>query len=153
GMALLLAAGAAAVADEFPTEHDRASALAGAGGLPAVLVMRGIPVGTNLGALVNFRNYLSMLVLFGLMSTFAIVRHTRQNEQTGRAELTGSGVVGRPAGLAAALAVTIGANLVAGIALTGTLLAAKLPADGALAFGAACAVTGIAFAGVAAAAA
>src|SRR5262245_9117443 len=92
GMALLLAAGAAAVADEFPTEADRATALAGAGGLPAVLVMRGIPVGTNLGALVNFRNFLSMLVLFGLMSTFAIVRHTRQNEQTGRAELIGSGV-------------------------------------------------------------
>jgi polyether ionophore transport system permease protein len=152
-MAVLLAAGAAAVADEFPTEADRAKALAGAGALPAVLVMRGIPVGTNLGALVNFRNFASLLVLFGLMSTFAIVRHTRQNEETGRSELIGAGVVGRHAGLTAALAVTVGANIVAGLALTGTLLSAKLPAGGSLAFGAACAVTGIGFAGVAAVAA
>jgi ABC-2 type transport system permease protein len=153
GMAVLMAASDAAVADEFPTETDRATALAGAGGNAAVLVMRGIPVGTDTGALVNFRNFVSTLLLFGLMSTFAIVRHTRQNEETGRSELIGAGVVGRHAGLTAALAVTIGANLVAGIALTGTLLAAKLPADGALAFGAACAVTGIGFAGVAALAA
>ena len=150
---VLSSAGAAAVANTFPTEADRASALAGAGGSAAVLVMRGIPVGTSLGALVNFRNLASMLVLAALMSTFAVVRHTRQNEETGRAELIGAGSVGRHALLTAALVVTFGANLLFGAAVTGTLVAADLGADGALAFGAACAATGMAFAGIAAVAA
>jgi ABC-2 type transport system permease protein len=153
GSAVLIAAAAAAVADEFPTEAERVTALRGAGSSPAVLLMRGIPVGTELGAMVNFRNFTSAMVLAGLMSTFAVVRHTRQNEETGRAELIGAGSVGRYAGLTAALVVACGANLVLGVALTGTLLAAKLPADGALAWGAATAVTGMAFAGLAAVAA
>ncbi|MCT9931185.1 ABC transporter permease [Planotetraspora sp. A-T 1434] len=153
GSAAVLAAGAAAVADEFPAEADRVTALRGAGGSPAVLLMRGAPVGTDIGALVNFRNFAFMMVLAGLMSTFAVVRHTRQNEETGRAEMVGAGAVGRHAGLTAALAVTLGANLLLGAALTGTLLGAKLPADGALAFGAACAAIGMAFAGLAAVAA
>src|SRR5262249_18428429 len=143
----------AAVVDEFPTEAQRVTALHGAGSVPAVLVMRGIPVGTEIGSLVNFRNFLSMMVLAALMSTFAVVRHTRQNEETGRAERSGAGSVGRHAGLAAALAVTLGANLVLGAVLTGTLLATGLPADGSVAFGAACAATGMAFAGLAAVAA
>ncbi|HEX4811149.1 MAG TPA: ABC transporter permease [Nonomuraea sp.] len=153
GSVLLLAAGAAAVADEFPDEAGRVTALKGAGTSPAVLLMRGTPVGTDLGALVNFRNFASLLVLAALMSTFAIVRHTRQNEENGRAELLGSGRVGRHAGLAAAVAVVAGANLVLGALLIGTLLAAGLPADGAVAFGAATAATGLAFAGLAAVAA
>ena len=80
-----------------PTEQSRVTALRGAGGSPAVLLMRGVPVGTDLGALVNFRNLAFMLVLAALMSTFAVVRHTRQNEETGRAELIGAGAVGRHA--------------------------------------------------------
>ncbi|WP_336203747.1 ABC transporter permease [Nonomuraea sp. LPB2021202275-12-8] len=153
GSVLLLAAGAAAVADEFPDEAGRITALKGAGTSPAVLLMRGTPVGADLGALVNFRNFAFMMVLAGLMSTFAIVRHTRQNEENGRAEMLGAGSVGRFAGLTAALVVVSGANLLLGAALTGTLLGADLPADGALAFGAATAATGLAFAGLAAVAA
>ncbi|MFC7644134.1 hypothetical protein ACFQX6_27920 [Streptosporangium lutulentum] len=69
----------------------------GAGGSAAVLLMRGAPVGTDLGATVNFRNYAFMLVLAALMSTFAMIRHTRQNEETGRAEMIGAGgVAGTP---------------------------------------------------------
>jgi ABC-2 type transport system permease protein len=153
GSAVVLAAGAAAVAKEFPTEAGRAEALRGAGDSAAVLLMRGVPVGTGLGALVNFRNFAFMMVLAALMSTFAVVRHTRQNEESGRTELIGAGGVGRHAGLTAALAVTIGADVVLGAVLTGTLLAAGLPAGGALAFGAACAATGMAFAGLTAVAA
>lgn len=149
----LMGSGAAAVADEFPTEAGRITALQAAGGSPAVLLMRGTPVGTDLGALVNFRNFSSMLVVVGLMSTFAMVRHTRQSEENGRAELIGSGVVGRHAALTAALTVTIAANLLLGALVTATLLGSGLAVDGSLAFGAACAVTGMAFTGIAAIAA
>ncbi|MGH3660510.1 MAG: ABC transporter permease [Micromonosporaceae bacterium] len=153
GSAVLLAAGAAAVADAFPTHQDRVTALQGAGASPAVLVMRGVPVGADLGALANFRNLAFMLVLAALMSTFAVIRHTRQNEETGRAEMIGAGSVGRYAGLTAALVVTFGANLLLGVALTGALVANDLSTPGALAFGAATAATGMAFAGIAAVAA
>lgn len=149
GSAVLVAAAAATVFDEFPTEADRIAALESVGGSPAVLLMRGIPVGTSVGALVNFRNFATAMVLAGLMSTFAMVRHTRQNEETGRAEMIGAGSVGRYALLTAALAVVSAANLVLGLVLTGTLLAVGLPVAGSVAFGAACAVTGIAFAGLA----
>lgn len=153
GSALLMAAGVAAVVDEFPTEAQRVSALTVAGDIPAVVLMRGAPVGTSIGALVSFRNFASMLVVAALMSTFAVVRHTRQNEETGRADLIGAGSVGRHAGLAAALVLTVGADLLLGAVLAGTLMAAALPAAGSVAFGAACAATGIAFAGLAAVAA
>ena len=39
------------------------------------------------------------------MSILLVVRHTRADEETGRAELVGAGVVGRHAPLAAALVV------------------------------------------------
>ena len=62
------------------------------------------------------RGYSLLAVLAALMSALAVVRHTRQNEETGRAELVGAAVVGRYAGLAAALIVTVGANIVLAVA-------------------------------------
>lgn len=148
--AALMAAGAAAVADEFPTVASRVTGLRGAGTNGAVLLMRGTPVGTDLGAMVNFRNFSSLLVAVGLMSTFAIVRHTRQSEENGRAELVGAGAVGRHAQLTAALVLALAANLLFGGLVSATLLGTDLPVDGSLAMGAACVVTGMAFAGLAA---
>jgi ABC-2 type transport system permease protein len=146
-------AATAAVADEFASEAEIADSLRQAGDSPAVLMLRGIPVGSSEGAMVNFRNFAFTLLLAGLMSTFMVVRHTRQNEETGRSELIGAASVGRHAGLAAALTVTLAADLLFGIAVSAMLLAAGLPAGGSVAFGAACAATGMAFAGIAAMAA
>ncbi|MEV6966167.1 anibiotic ABC transporter [Hamadaea sp. NPDC051192] len=153
GAMLLLYAGAAAVKDEFPTEADAATALKGAVTSPAVLLMRGIPVGVAQGALVNFRNYASLLVLVALMSTFLVVRHTRQNEETGRSELIGSAAVGRHAALVAALTHALIANVLMGLFSTLALLGAGLPAAGSVAWGAASVLTGMSFAGIAALAA
>ncbi|NUT33905.1 MAG: anibiotic ABC transporter [Hamadaea sp.] len=146
----LASAGAAAVIDEFPTEEGRVTALTGAVTSPAVLMMRGVPVGATEGALVNFRNLLSILVMAALMSTFLVVRHTRQNEESGRAELVGAGVVGRYANLAAALLLAVIANVLLGAFVIAALLGAGLPAAGSVAFGAATTVVGLSFAGIAA---
>ncbi|GAB2776564.1 ABC transporter permease [Streptomyces daliensis] len=91
-------------------------------------------------------------VLVGLMSVLIVVRHTRAEEETGRAELVRSGVVGRHASLTSALALAVLANL--GLAL---LLGFGLPGlgmdgvttDGSLLYGAAHAAIGIFFAAVA----
>jgi ABC-2 type transport system permease protein len=153
GSAVVLLAGAAAVRSAFPTEREAAAALRAAGNNPTVDLLRGVPVGDTTGALVNFRNLAFMLVLAALMSTFAVVRHTRQNEETGRAEMIGAAAVGRHALLTAALLVTAAADLVLGAAETAMLLLYGLPAAGSVAFGLACAVVGMAFAGIAAVAA
>jgi ABC-2 type transport system permease protein len=84
------------------------------------------------------------------MSTFAVVRHTRQNEETGRAELIGASVVGRDALLTAAMVTVILANAVLGALNAATLAAFGLPMEGCLAAGATIAAGGVAFGAVAA---
>ena len=63
----------------------------------------GLPSGVSVGATTLIRGYFLLGVLAALMSALSVVRHTRQNEETGRAELVGAAVVGRHAVLAAAV--------------------------------------------------
>jgi len=112
--------------------------------------MLGLMSGPTVGAYAMVRDYVLIAVLAALMSTFAVVRHTRQGEETGRAELVGAAVVGRGAGLAAALVVTVAADAVLALALAFALVIAGQPAAGSLTAGAAVAAVGVAFAGVAA---
>jgi ABC-2 type transport system permease protein len=112
--------------------------------------MLGLASGASVGGYAMVRDYLLLAVLAALMSTFAVVRHTRQSEETGRAELIGAAVVGRHAGLAAALIVTVGANAVLAVLLGLALTVTGQPAAGSFTAGAAVAAVGVAFAGVAA---
>ena len=116
---------------------------------PALRIF-GVASGASAGATTMIRGYLLLAVLAALMSALSVVRHTRQNEETGRAELVGAAVVGRHAGLAAALIVTVGANvaLAAAIGLAG--IVAGQPAVGSFTAGMATGGLGIVFAGVAA---
>lgn len=104
----------------------------------------------DIGEIVINETFLFGVIAIAFMSTLAIVRHTRQNEETGRAEIIGSAVVGRHAQLTAALLVTIGANIVVGILLTLVYKANNLPLDGSIATAGAAVAIGIVFAGVAA---
>jgi ABC-2 type transport system permease protein len=106
--------------------------------------MLGLASGPSVGGYAMVRDFLLLAVLAALMSTFAVVRHTRQSEETGRAELVGAAVVGRHAGLAAALIVTVVANAVLAVLLGLGMIAAGLPAAGSFA------AVGVAFAGIAA---
>jgi ABC-2 type transport system permease protein len=112
--------------------------------------MLGLASGASVGGYAMVRDYLLLAVLAALMSTFAVVRHTRQSEETGRAELVGAAVVGRHAGLAAALIVTVGTNAVLAVLLGLAMTATGQPAAGSFTAGAAVAAVGVAFAGVAA---
>ncbi|MFC5262747.1 ABC transporter permease [Kribbella qitaiheensis] len=112
--------------------------------------MLGLASGPSVGGYAMVRDYLLLAVLAALMSTFAVVRHTRQSEESGRAELIGAASVGRYANLAAALIVTIVSNIVLAALLGLGLIVAGQPPGGAFAAGAAVAAVGVAFAGVAA---
>jgi ABC-2 type transport system permease protein len=116
---------------------------------PALRIF-GVASGASEGATTMIRGYLLLAVLAALMSALSVVRHTRQNEETGRAELVGAAVVGRHAGLAAALVVTVSANiaLAPAIGLAGILVGQ--PALGSFTTGTATAALGVVFAAVAA---
>lgn len=124
-----------------------------AAGNPIARLMDGPASGTDLGAMSMVESYQVLAILTALMSAQAVVRHTRQDEETGRAELLGSAVVGRHARLTAALAIAVGANLVLGLAVAGSLVASDLGLTGSLAAGLAVAGVGWVFAGIAAVAA
>nr|CAA52013.1 TnrB3 [Streptomyces longisporoflavus] len=94
-----------------------------------------------------------MAVLVGLMSVLIVTRHTRDEEETSRAELVRSTVVGHHAQLASALAVAAVANLALAALVTLSVLSAGV--DGiatgeALLYGLTLAAIGLVFAGVAA---
>jgi ABC-2 type transport system permease protein len=112
--------------------------------------MLGLASGATIGAYAMVRDFLLLAVLAALMSTFTVVRHTRQGEETGRAELIGAAVVGRAAPLAAAVIMTVAANVVLALFLALGLIAAGQPAAGSFAAGTAVAAVGIVFAGIAA---
>lgn len=112
--------------------------------------MLSLSPGASIGAHTMNRGYVTLAVLAAVMSALAVVRHTRQNEETGRAEVLRAGVIGPAAPVAAGVAVTLGANLVLGLLLGVGMVAAGQPAAGSFTAGAAIAGVGVAFTGVAA---
>lgn len=105
------------------------------------------------GAMLGHQMLGFVAVLVGLMSVLVIARHTRAEEETGRAELLRSAVVGRHAHLAAALAVALLANLVLALLLALGLTGLGIEgvgASGSLLYGACHAAVGLVFAAVAA---
>lgn len=140
----------------YPDAAGRAS-LARTMNSPAGLAMTGprhyLDGGYGLGAMLSHQVLGFYGVLVALMSVLLVVRHTRAEEETGRAELLRSTVVGRHAALTAALAVAAVANLVLAALLTLTVGGAS-PAGvtwgGSLLYGAVFAGLGLVFAAVAA---
>ncbi|MFP5022532.1 ABC transporter permease [Pseudonocardia phyllosphaerae] len=102
---------------------------------PTLLALRGPLFGPTPGALTAQTFGTSGLLIVGVISLLLVVRHTRADEQAGRAELLGSASVSRAAPVAAALLVVVGANVVLAVLTALALLAIGLPAAGSLAFG------------------
>lgn len=134
----------------YPTVHDRAVFAVTANHNPALLSIYGPVYGSSLGSLVAWRDSAVAALLAGLMNIFIVVRHTRADEEAGRLELVGSAAVGRHAALAAAVAISVGANVVIGVVMTVAAVALGLPAAGAVILAAGIVGCGLAFAAVAA---
>ncbi|MDR6792990.1 ABC-2 type transport system permease protein [Pseudarthrobacter oxydans] len=153
GITLLSFATSAAVATQFGDEAAQVAILTLAAANPAFLFLRGLPDGTGVGAVVFFQGYAFTAVLAGLMSTLLVVRHTRSDEELGRAELLGSVPIPRAASLTATLLLGTAANLVLAVFVAGAFIAAGLPAAGSAAAGAAVGSVGTFFVALAAVAA
>ncbi|GAA0926137.1 hypothetical protein [Nonomuraea longicatena] len=87
-------------------------------------------------------------LLAAVVNILLVARHTRAEEQTGRAELVRAAVVGRHASLTAAFLVAVVTDVVMALLLTLTGVAVGLPAGSAALFGVGTAVFGLVFAGV-----
>jgi len=110
----------------------------------------GLTSGPTAGGYMLHREFVTLAVLASLMSTFAVIRHTRQNEELGRAELLDSTVVGRYAGLAAGVLVAVAAEIVLALVLGIAIIANGQPVDAALLTGASVAAVGLVWVGIAA---
>ncbi|WP_422733289.1 ABC transporter permease [Micromonospora sp. WMMD558] len=141
---------AGSVSGVYPDEPSRMQYAETAATSVVARAFNGPIVGVDLGAVVVAETYITLAVLAALVSTFAVVRHTRQNEETGRAELLGAAVVGRYALLTAALLVVVAANVASGVLLGLAFAATGLPLAGSLAAAGAVAGVGVAFTAVAA---
>lgn len=107
----------------------------------------------TLGAVVMNEVALYTYVAVALMAVFMVVRHTRAEEETERAELVRAAPVGRYASLAATVVWVSGLSVVIGVGLIVAMLSLGLETAGSIAFGAASVAVGLVFVGVAAIAA
>lgn len=146
----LTAAVVASLTALYATADERAAAAAFGAASTVARIMDGPASGTELGAMVMVEAYVVVAILVALMNMQAVVRHTRQDEETGRAEVIRSTVVGRHAPLTAALIVAVGANVALAAVVTAVLTAQGLGLVGSIAGGAAVGAVGTSFAGIAA---
>ncbi len=113
---------------------------------------RNVALDTIGGVTVNETSLVATVVV-ALMVLFTVVRHTRTDEETGRTELLRAGVLGRHAPTLAAVLVAIAAAVATGGLIALAMMATGLGATGSVAYGAAIAMLGVAFAGSSAVAA
>ena len=144
-------ASAGAVANTYDTPLKIASYANNLGNSPATIAMNGpaVALDTQSGILI-YETSLTVLIGTALMVTFLVVRHTRSEEESGRAELLASTVVGRHAAVSAAVSVGVTSSVVVGLGVGIAMLGQQMPASGAWLFAASVAAMGAVFTGVAA---
>ena len=112
---------------------------------PAIMVLRGLPQGTTLAAVTFFEIYTFLALLTGLMSTFLAVRHTRAEEESGRAELVAATEAARITPTVATIVHGLIANILVALAVGVGFISSGLPAYGSFVAGAAVGGAGVAF--------
>ncbi|GAA0468167.1 ABC transporter permease [Streptomyces olivaceiscleroticus] len=150
---LLLGLTVASLGGSFEALYDTAAQRAElARSMNANASMRALygPVfGDSIGGLVAWRMAGFGAVLAAVMSLLIVVRHTREEEETGRQEMLSAAMVGRRAPITAALLTALLANIALALVIGAGLTASGQPAAGSLALGLAIGGCGIFFAGVA----
>jgi ABC-2 type transport system permease protein len=154
GLFLYAYSQAASIIALYPTQADLdrlARTAEGVGANPAVVAIQGPAYQAHTyGGATAWQLVTPWVFLLGLMSLLLMTRHTRQEEETGRAELVSAGVVGRYAWLAAALLYVLAVNAVLAVITSLAFIAMGLPAAGSVALVVECVLGGLVFAGVAA---
>jgi ABC-2 type transport system permease protein len=147
----LMITSASSVASLYPDQESVEEYVTLFGDNPALVAFAGPGHGfddPNVGVVLVNEAQLFCCVAMALMSIFLVNRHTRAEEDTERAELVRSSVVGRHAPLAAATLVVGGLNVVIAAICAVAVVALDYPVVGSLALAGSLAGSGIVFAGI-----
>ena len=150
GLVVLAVGSAQATLALYPNDEAASTGLSTVLSNPSVIALYGPVAAHTADALAVFKTGMMGAFLTAVLGFVVVRRHTRTEEDEGRLELLGAGVVGRWAALAAA--VTLGTiAVVAASALSGAGLAALgMDATGSVAFVASWLTAGLAMVGVSA---
>jgi ABC-2 type transport system permease protein len=149
GLGMLYAVSALPTVYSTPAERQVRAGLMDS---PAAKMLSGPGYGLDnytIGAMVTNEMVLYLAIPAAMMSIFLITRHTRAEEETGRAELVRSAVAGRHAATTAALVVAVMANVGVALLTALAMLSGDLSVADSFAVGAGIGLTGLSFAGVA----
>jgi ABC-2 type transport system permease protein len=149
GLGGTIVASALAVPPLYDTPGKIAGYARTVGASPVSHLMSGRQVGLDsLGGIVA--NEISQVAQLGvcLMVVFLVVRHTRAEEESGRAELLRSAVLGRHAATLVGLVYGVVAALLIGAVTAVSMLAAGLDVGGSLTYGVGLALLGVAYTAV-----
>ncbi|MFC5744424.1 hypothetical protein [Actinomadura rugatobispora] len=146
--AALLGGTAAAYGAAFTDAEARAAAIDRSESA-LLRALNGAPAGDGIGSLAVTDTFTATTTLASLMAVAMVLRQTRQNDESGRAELLASTAVGRHAPLLAALLLGVAACAALVPVLALALALGGLPVAGSVAAAAAIAATGLVFAAVA----
>jgi ABC-2 type transport system permease protein len=156
GLVGLMAVSASSVVALYRTPEQLEGYARTVRGNSAFIIQAGPGYGLDdptVGAVVMNETAQWLFIAVAVMSVFMVVRHTRTEEETERAELVRAAPVGRHAALVATMIGTLLVNIAIAFGNVVALLVAGLPASGSLAFGASMVGVGMVFGGVAAIAA
>ena len=148
GTAAMAGAAVNGVTASYGDLEARTAVLATVMANPVILMFRGLPsgAGEEQVALFLILPFLAMLAAF--MSTFLAVRHTRAEEEQGRAELIAATPAGRVRPLVATILHGTLANTALGLLVWVVYVASGYPASGSWVAGLAAASVGLCFLGV-----
>lgn len=154
GVGLLLGYQSVGSQSLYDTPEALANLRATMGGNATVVALSGPTELLNtIGGEVVFEIFAYLAIVVALMNMFLVGRHTRSDEEAGRAELVRSARVGRHATLAAVLLLAGLANLAVALVAFAAAAGTGLPVGGSALLGLAVAGVGLSFAGLTAVAA
>ncbi|UNK71335.1 ABC transporter permease [Microbacterium sp. H1-D42] len=148
GTVALAASAVGGVVESYGDLDGRITVLATVMANPVILMFRGLPSGSGEAqvALFLILPFLAMLAAF--MSTFLAVRHTRTEEEQGRAELISATPAARVTPLVATIVHGVLANIVLAVLVGLVFIGAGYPAPGSWVSALAVASVGLCFLGV-----
>ncbi|WP_406014275.1 ABC transporter permease [Streptomyces sp. NBC_00984] len=134
------------IASLYDTAAQRAELAASMNGNSSLRAMYGPVFDDSVGGLVSWRMAGFGAVLAAVMSLIVVIRHTREEEETGRQEMLSSAMVGRRAPLTAALLTAVIASVALALVIVAGLAGSGAGGAGAVALALAVAGTGVLFA-------
>lgn len=99
---------------------------------PAVAAIHGYILSIDIPGIIAWRVKMLAMIIVGIFNIFAMTKITRGEEESSRAEMLMSGVVGRQAPLAASAILCFASNIIMGLLMFATMTTCGLPVGGSL---------------------